>query len=435
MIRRLGFLTNTARRRRLVVGAVGALVLVGLAVGLAWRVVWPALALAAAESALDRNDLAAARADLDCYLARWPGDEQALLLAARAARRSDACADAERLLTEHEQAFKPSDASRLEWALLGAQQGDLGGDEDRLKSYVDRNHPDTLAILEALAKGYVVSYRRQEAILTLNRLLDHSPDHVPALLLRGKVYDSLRKADEAEQDVRRAVEHAPESAAAQSALAGLLNRGGHTREAIYHYELAQRSRPADSATLLELARAFTDDAQLDEAERRLDELLAADPDHADGLVERGRLALRRGRFAAAEPFLARAVRAAPWHRDGQQLHVIALKELGRNEAASQGEARLAELRAEDGIGGRLKLRARNTPGEAAVRWDLWLWSLRNGEREEGLAWLTEILRAAPGHAQAHAALADYFDQAGQPRRAALHRAAATQQSRERDDPL
>ena len=55
----------------------------------------------------------------------------------------------------------------------------------------------------------------------------------------------------------------------------------------------------------------------------------------------------------------------------------------------------------------------------------WLWSLRNGQEPEGFAWLTEILRAAPKHAQAHAALADHFERAGQPRRAALHREAAS----------
>ena len=43
---------------------------------------------------------------------------------------------------------------------------------------------------------------------------------------------------------------------------------------------------------------------------------------------------------------------------------------------------------------------------------------------EGFAWLTEILRAAPKDARANAALADHFERAGQPRRAALHRVAA-----------
>jgi Tfp pilus assembly protein PilF len=433
MDRRQGFLTGIASRR-LIAWTVGILIVAGIGAGIAWRVVWPAVALAKAEQALNRHDLADARARLDVYLARWPGEKEALLLAARAARRSDACADAERFLTEYENAFGHSDASRLEWALLGAQQGDFMDEEDRLRSYVNRNHPDTTAILEALAKGYAVAYRRREAIATLNQLLKQNPSHVPALLLRGKVYESLRKADEAEEDFRRAVEHAPENAATHAALAEVLNQRGHTREAIYHYEYALQ-RGTNSATHLGLARALTDAAELDEAERQLDELLTANPECADGLVELGRLALRRKRFAEAEPFLARAVRAAPWHRDGHQLHLLVLKELGRSEAASKCETRLAELRAEDGIGGRLKLRARDNPGDTDARWDLWLWSLRNGQEEEKLAWLTEILRTDPRHAQAHKALAEYFEQAGQPRRAALHREAAAQQGTGRRDEI
>jgi hypothetical protein len=131
--------------------------------------------------------------------------------------------------------------------------------------------------------------------------------------------------------------------------------------------------------------------------------------------------LRHKDPAAAEPFLARAVRTAPWHRDAHRLQLAALKDLGRAEEAARCEARIAELTAEDGGGGRLKLRARDNPGDVAVRWELWQWSKRNGQIGEGIAWLTEVLRAEPKHPGAHAALAEYFETAGQPRRAALHR--------------
>jgi tetratricopeptide (TPR) repeat protein len=426
MNRRLGLLTGTSRCPRLMAWAVGILTLAGISVGIGVGIAGrfrPEVELAAAEKALRQDDPAAARVPLDRCLAHSPNLPKALLLAATAARRCDACADAERFLTAFDETSGPTAASRLEWALLGAHQGDFAGEEDRLLAAVAGNHPDTAAILEALARGYAVSYRWPDAVGALSRLLDSSPGHVPALLLRGAILDRLRQTDVAEKDFRRAVERAPASAPAHAALAGVLNRQGHTREAIYHYELAQRFRPGEPATLLGLARALGDAAKLDEAQRQLDALLAAAPEHAEGLVERGRLALRRGRAAEAGSFLGRAVRAAPWHRDGQQLYLAALKELGRGEAA-ECEARVAGLRDEDALAGRLEMRARTTPSDAAVRWELWLWSQRNGQAEEGLAWLTEILRLDPRHAGAHAALADLFDRAGQPRRAALHRAAA-----------
>jgi tetratricopeptide (TPR) repeat protein len=421
-------LTDTARRPRLVVWIVGILALTGL--GVAFVVVIGGHGvrlereLSAAEEALRQHDPTRARVHLERCLDRWPKDERVLFLAAQAARRSDACADAERLLTAFEETAGTTDASRLEWVLLGVQQGDFAGEEDRLKSAVSRNDPDAPEIVEALAKGYYVAYRWPEATVTLDWLLQQSRGHVPALLLRGTVLDRQRRTDAAEKDFRRAVDLAPENAATHTALAGLLTRLGHTREAIYHYELAQRYRKADPAIRLGMARAFTDAAEPVRAERQLEELLAGNPESADGLVERGRLALRRRRFSEAEPFLARAVRVAPWHREAQELRLIVLKELGRKAAAMECEAQIAALRAEDALGGRLKLRARDNPRDAAVRWDLWLWSGRNGQGEEGLAWLTDVLRLAPRHARAHRAIADHFDRAGQPRRAAMHRAAA-----------
>jgi tetratricopeptide (TPR) repeat protein len=393
-----------------------------LALGIAGRI-WYARALPAAQRALHRHDLPAARTSLDRYLARWPRDE-ALLLAARVARLSDACADAEQLIAAFEEAFGPTDASRLEWALLGTQQGDYHAVEGRLRSFVASYHPDSSAILEALARGYLVAYQFPQALETLGRLIDRSPGHVRALLMRGTALERLRRMEAADEDCRRVAELAPQSAEVRRALGDLLNRLGHTEEAIAQYEVVLAARPAEPAALLGLARAFIDAADLDEAERRLDELLAADPDNTEALVERGRLALRRKRPAEAEPFLARAVRTAPHHREARQLHLVALKELGRSKAAAECEARLAELEREDAVGGRLKARVRDDPAGADARWQLWLWSQRNGQGEAGLPWLLAVLAVAPRHARAHAALADHFDRAGQPRRAALHRASA-----------
>jgi tetratricopeptide (TPR) repeat protein len=413
---------GTGRRR--VVRVVLPLVLAGLAAGVGWFVVWPAVQLNAAERSLARHDPAAARTYLDRCLAVWPTDPDALLLATRAARRVDACGDAERFLAAYEQAAGETDAGRLEWALLGAQQGDFAGEEFRLRTTADRNPQDAATILEALAKGYEAAYRRPDALAVLGRLIDQHPGHVPALVLRGTILDRVRQPGPAGDDFRKAVELAPQNTDARAALAGYLNRRGYTREAIAHYELVLRARPGDRPALLGLAKAYADAADAAAAERRLDELLAADPDHADALVDRGRLPLREGRPADAEPFLARAVRSAPWHREAYQLYHLALRDQGKTGEAAKCAARVAELAAEDAEGGRLKIRARDNPGDANVRWDLWLWSARNGQPEEGFAWLTEVVKLAPRHAQARAALAEYFEKAGQPRRADLHRKAA-----------
>src|SRR5262245_9552983 len=402
-------------RRRRTLWIVGGLLLVGLAAGVAWSFARPSLELDAAEAALRRNDPQAARLRLDHVLARRPKDERALFLAAQAARRSDAYADAERYLTALDGTGRPAEASRLEWVLLGVQQGDFGDQEEWLRGAVGRNHPEEAGILEALAKGYDAAFRWERAQEALARLLDRQPDHVIGLVLRAAIADRFRKTETAEQDLRLAVAKSPDNATAHAALAGFLNSHGHTREAIYHYELARCVGPADTAMRLGLARALFDSANLDGASRELDSLLAEEPNNVEALVERGRLAVRRGQFTEADQFLDRATRAAPWHRDAHRWQHVALKELGRNEAAARCEARLAELGREDAEGGRLKLRARDAPSDLAVRMKLWEWSVRNGQIAEGVAWLTEVLQVDPGHAAAHAAFADYFNRTGQPR--------------------
>jgi hypothetical protein len=418
---------GTGQRRRLVVGTAALLTLVGLGAIAVRQYLWPRGQLAAAEEALRQHDFADARSRLDRYLARWPRDQKGLLLAARAAWQSGAHADAERLIIEYEKCSGPTDASRLEWALVGAHQGDLADTEAWLRSLVAHKHPDTPAVLDALARGYQLACRWQEAQQTLNQLIEHDPIYAAPLVQRATMRRRLGgpyEAEAAEKAFRLAVTLTPTSASAHVALAGALNDRGFVREAAYHYQVVLRLQPADPAALLGLARVLTDAAELADAERRLDELLAAHPEHPEGLVERGRLALRRGRAEEAEAFLARAVAAAPWHREGHRLYLAALKDLGRGEAAARCEARLAELTAEDAAGAWLRLRVENAPDDLENYWKFNEWCRRNGEPGDGFASLQEILRRDPRHRPAREALADHFERAGQPRRASQHRAAA-----------
>jgi tetratricopeptide (TPR) repeat protein len=412
---RPGFLNPTLR---LALGVVAA-ALVGVGAAVVARREPAAAELQAAERVLP-NDPASARIHLDRYLAREPNDGRALLLAAQAARRDGAYSDAERLLTAAEHATGSTSNTRLEWVLIGLQQGEFA-EEEWLRSLVAANHQNTPAILEAFPKGFVVAERWPEAQQAYDMLLARKPDHVPGLLGRGAVLDHQNEAAEAERDVRRAVELAPASATAHAVLGGQLIRTGRTREAIAHFERSLELRANHAATLVGLSRALADNADIPAAVQRLDQMLALQPDHVEALVERGRLALRRGQADEAEPFLAKAVRAAPWHRDGHALRLIALTDLKRTADAAACAARIAELRAEDGLFGRLKSRASDAPSDASVRWELWQWCLRNGEADRGVAWLAEILHLDPRHTQARAAFAEYFDRTGQPRRAAQYR--------------
>src|SRR5437763_1509667 len=104
-------------RRRAVLAAVVVLALAGLSFAVWFFVLGPGADLRAAEAALARHDAGAARRYLDRRLRWWPDDAPTLLLAARAARRADAPADAERYLARYAAADGPTAESKVQWAL------------------------------------------------------------------------------------------------------------------------------------------------------------------------------------------------------------------------------------------------------------------------------------------------------------------------------
>lgn len=402
------------------------LVLAGLAlVGLAGS--FPALYVRsrqhfrAAEQALQRNELRLARHHFGRSLSLWARNARASLRAAQAARRQDAHAEAERLLTECERRHGATPATELEWLLLGVQQGDYAGHETFLQSAADQEHPDALLILEALAKGYMNTYRWSSMVGSLDRMLERQPGHLPALVLRGKGWEGLRRLDNARKDYERALALSPEAGEARLGLAEILTRLGYIRDALHHYEVLRQQQPENSAMLLGLARCWFDAAELEQAQQLLDTLVAGQPDDVAGLVEAGRLALRRGRPAEAVEKLQRATTLAPWHREAHQLLLRCLETLGRSAEAQQCQERLRALAAADVHLARLGLRYRQAPRDPAIRHELGRWCLQNGQEQAGVRWLCTGLLADPHHTPCHAALADYFERTGQPRRAAEHR--------------
>ena len=89
-------------------------------------------------------------------------DADALLLAARAARRARAYDEAQRALEKYQQVRGLDDAGSLEELLLSAER-DVEQVVDACRQYVERGHPDTPLILEALTRGYLRQYRLGEA--------------------------------------------------------------------------------------------------------------------------------------------------------------------------------------------------------------------------------------------------------------------------------
>src|SRR5438067_8801025 len=177
----------TASRRRLT-GLV--LVLLALACVGAYRVGWHLWALShsrAAQRALQRYDLTAAQAHLALCLEVWPDSAETHFLAARTARRAGDEDEMRLQLRECSRLGWPEKALDLERDMDRAQRGDLDPVEGELLAVVRQGGDDELFALEALAQGYLRTYRLAEASHGLDRLLEAEPEHAPVPRPRGQV--------------------------------------------------------------------------------------------------------------------------------------------------------------------------------------------------------------------------------------------------------
>jgi tetratricopeptide (TPR) repeat protein len=416
----------------------GAVLFSGYALATLVLYIWSRYDLRNAQQAIQRYDLRAARTLLEASLSKSPLNARSLVLLAQTARRLDDYAEAERRLTDYERRFGPTPGAKpdaqLEWLLLGVQQGDLGGHVGYLQGLVDAEHPASSLILEALAKGFLNVARGSDMLVCLNLLLKREPTNAQALLLRAKGWEGLHQPERALEDFERAVQLLPTSPEGHLGLAESLARQGRNREAMAHYEAVRSQQPSNPTLLLGLARCRFDANELSQTEELLDSLLAGQPHHIAALVERGRLASCQGNAQLAADRLSLAVTLAPWHREALRLLQRCLEAQGETNRAEECQTKLDWIERSDGHAGRLALQYRRSPRDAATRFAVANWALRNGREQEGVRWLFATLDVAPGYGPAHAAVADHFEQTGQPRRCAEHRRLAGKTSSQTASP-
>jgi tetratricopeptide (TPR) repeat protein len=387
--------------------------------------------LDAARRALDQDALDEAQRHLDLCLKVPFRDASVYLLAARTARRRDDYEQAEKHLTACERIAGMTKEVARERLLLTAQQGELEGVEGLLQSYVGADDPEAVLVLEALAKGYANRFWHADALECLNRLLERRPRHPQALLMRARMCECMAGKVQGEyeaaalRDYEQVVEANP-SFDAQLGLADALYRVGRAQDALLEYQGLLWAQPGNAQVQLGLARCRYKLHEVDEARWLLDELLKQQPDHSDALLERGRLAFHEGQLDEAEECLSRAASLAP------PCEFESLRSLSQCLEAQHkdGEARRCLDRLQEnemdvlGVERRI-LQANHDPHNVSLRYEIARELLRLGREKDGVSALFHVLEQQPRHGPAHAALADYFERARQPDRAALHRRAAS----------
>jgi tetratricopeptide (TPR) repeat protein len=359
----------------------------------------------AAERANARWDFDEARSHLAVCLEVWPESAPTRLLAARTARRANRLDEAERHLVRLQAAHGSSDQTAREWALLSAERGELDRVEDYLKSTVAPDDPDAPLVLEALARGYLLTDRLGSLLECTQLWLQVRPGDTHALFFRGLAWERLGHAGEAIPAYREAVAADPDNAEAQLHLGELLLTGTQgAAEALEHFERAQARRPSDVAARLGRARCHKALGNTAVARDLLDALLAEHPDNARALAERGRLALDENDAACAEARLRRAVALAPDDREALHGLIRALWMEDKQQEAKELEPRFQKLSADLARFQQLVQAVAKEPRNLALRTEAGEICLRHGRRDEGLRWLAGVLQVDPTYAPARAAL-------------------------------
>jgi tetratricopeptide (TPR) repeat protein len=358
-----------------------------------------------ARADLHRGEYEAAANHLARYLKVQAHDRDALLLAARSARRADLPLEAERWLDVYERCHGKSSELALERTLLAAQQGQLRDRERMLTRMVEADHPDALLVLEALTRGYARTYRLSAAFRSAEALLKRQPDHAQALVWRGWALEHLKRTEEAVDDYARAVQVRPDDAWARLCLAeGLLNLQRYP-EALEQFRWLRARHPTNPGVVLGVARCLRGVGAVAAARSLLDELAEAFPDEGLILSERGQLALEEGQPAQAEAWLRQAVSRIPYdHRTHYALYTC-LQQQGR---AAEARHHLKEHDRIDADQKRLTaLEAEFTRSGAAAdrRLEAAMLCRKLGQFDAAERHLRAALEEDPSHAPSRAALA------------------------------
>jgi tetratricopeptide (TPR) repeat protein len=377
---------------------------------------WLRSQAAAAERALNDDDLVAAREHADASLKVWPDDPSMHLLASRIARLAGDFPGAEQHLDECKRIAGMSDALQLEWCLLRAQSGELSQVEDGLCQSIMEDHPQTLLIIEALAFAYMNEMRYATAMGCLGRWLERQPDNIRALDWRGWVYGKLEHKDGMYADYQRVLQLAPKHWKTRLRLVYALLLDSDAKAAQHHLGLLEREHGDDPEVLLARAQCQVLLGKIDEARRLLEHLLQDEPNNAAALYQRGKLA---NMPEEKEAYFRRALKVQPTLVEARfQLYRMLMQEKRGQEA----EAELRKYRESTSDVKKLEVLLRQlermpqNPDLLAQIGEI----LLPGQEDAGERVLRKALEANPRHQKTHAILARHYRQKNQPQRAAYH---------------
>jgi Tfp pilus assembly protein PilF len=396
---------------------------IGLGGAVAFVYLRAANGLKAAYKAQQARSFDEARRQLDIYLDLHPNHPEPHFLLARIARQVGQYEEAKRRLDICQHLEGPTARITLERRLIPVQQGAFPVLlEAWLQKLLDKNHPDSEFILEALSRGCMASYRLYNAKSYLTLWLERDPDNVQAYLWRAGIHQHLMDFEKAKVDCQRAVALTHGDLEPEGRLAEILLVKGEVAESAEIFDRLYRLTPDNPTVALGMVECKVKLGNLEEVKALLDAMVASHPNNAAVLLERGRVALLNNDPGEARPWLEKAVALTPIDSHTLLTLVQCLKQLGEDSLVEQWQKRLDKVDADGTRLRELTERLQKQPYDLAARCEIGRILLDRHEDRLAIEWLKETVAIDPGNDEASTQLADYYDKQGNSALAARYRA-------------
>lgn len=389
-------------------------------------VIWFSGLLATSPRRMAQNSLNRSRIDEAEYWLSWARqlsfrDPENALLAARVARYRGDPVELKAELRRATMFGASPEKIEQERILALAQVGQLEEIESDLGTWLVSGEYDAAEISNAYANGLAATGRFEEAMNVLVAWRSDFPNDPRCDFRIGRLEEHVEKYDAAEASYRRSLAIDPEFFPAAFSLGRVMLHQRRVEEALQQFQFCrQMSNPL--AAKIESAVALKSLGRSGEARELLQDVLTNDeeeilasyrsveeqPEGFRAAAEYGRLEADAGNFEDALPWLQAALKVNPLDLTVRYTYGVALRGLGKMQAAEEEFELVRAARERMGAASVLNARVKANPQDLEARFGLGKLILENESERMGLYWLRSILSFDPYHEAAHRELANYY---------------------------
>ena len=338
-----------------------------------------------------------------------------LYLLGRAHRRTGSTGQGLEYLQDAESAGWDSELIRQQRQLALLQRGQIknsGGELDRL---LKQNASDNFAyeVYEALAKGYLSTYRFSDALHCLDFWSEWCSDATDPRMWRATIWEQSEQWEKANNEYIEVLKIDPRHLEARQSLARILLLQLNQAEAarLELLECLQLS-PDDFNSQLGLATCELRLAESERAEQRLRTLLNRDltPQQLTSVqMELGQILVDRRALPEAVSMLSDVVKADPLNSAAHYALGTAYAASSDQENAIKAFDRSRILREQFSRLTTITSQLISHPEKADLRWEAGRILMDQGMITDGAAWMATALIYDPDHKPTHESLAEYYE--------------------------